>query len=141
MVILQYVECKKAFKGSQEEILTSIPLESTPVSTPYSTKYLSTTVPAPAFPAYKTADLFVQLCVEPEARENDVPEMTAVFKYSLDGKKWHQLIPDGTEKKHRYTFTGKPGKWIGAKFGFWCNRLASKNDSGWMQIDWVKVSE
>ena len=50
-------------------------------------------------------------------------------------------IPESAEKKHRHTFTGKPGKWIGAKFGFWCNRHASKNDSGWMQIDWVKVSE
>ena len=67
--------------------------------------------------------------------------MIAIFRYSFDGKKWHQLIPEGIEKKHRYTFTGKPGKWIGAKFGFWCNRHASKNDSGWMQIDWVNVSE
>ena len=140
-IVLQYIECKNAFKGSQEEVLASIQLNSTPVETPYSTKYLSTTVPAPTFPAYKTADLFVQLCVEPKTRENDVPEMIAFFKYSFDGKKWHQLVPESAEKKHRHTFTGKPGKWIGAKFGFWCNRHASKNDSGWMQIDWVKVSE
>ena len=82
--------------------------------------------------AYKSTDVYIRMEVKPRARKGNVPDLTARFFYSLDGKKWHEL----TEK----TFIGRPGKWIGAKFGFYCNRSASKNDSGWVQIDWVNVT-
>ena len=140
-IVLQYVECIDALKGCSEQALSSITLESSPLPKPYSASYMSTTVPPAAFPAYRSADIYLQLNIEPQERDGDVPEMKAVFRYSLDGRKWHQLIPDGMEKKSRYTFTGRPGKWIGAKFGFWCNRHAAKNDSGWMQVDWITVTE
>lgn len=55
------------------------------------------------------------------------------FEYSLDGKTWTPL-PDKS-----YRFTASPGKWIGAKVGFFCNRHASKNDGGWLRIDHVSV--
>lgn len=134
-IVLQYVECLSAFKGSPECVLSEVALDSQPLPTPYSNVYMSTTVPPVAPIAYKATDAYLRLKVEPRERKGNVPEMTATFWYSTDGRKWKQL--HGTEK----SFTASPGKWIGAKFGFFSNRLAPKNDSGWMQVDWVKVTE
>lgn len=132
-VILQYIECREALKGTQEQILKTVAVNSTPLPKPYSNKYISTTVPPVSPIAYKAADVFIKMDVEPKERNGNVPDLTARFFYSLDGKKWTEL----TEKP----FTGRSGKWIGAKFGLYCNRFASKNDSGWVQIDWVNVTE
>lgn len=132
-VILQYSECKDALKGKQEEIIMNIPVTSEALPMPYSNSYMSTTVPPVSPIAYKASDIYVRMKVEPKERKGNVPDLTARFWYSTDGKKWTEL----TEKP----FIGKPGKWIGAKFGFFCNRQTSKNDSGWMQIDWIKVNE
>ncbi len=54
------------------------------------------------------------------------------LQYSLDGKK--------------YTDLGKPapiseGHWIGAKVGLFCSRDWQSNDSGWLNVDWFKVSK
>ncbi|MGN1045613.1 MAG: hypothetical protein ACI4QG_00815 [Candidatus Cryptobacteroides sp.] len=38
-------------------------------------------------------------------------------------------------------FNAKEGKWLGAKFGFFCNRHSPKNDGGWLRVDWVKVEQ
>ena len=73
-------------------------------------------------------------------RKGNVPDLTATFWYSLDGKKWIR-VKDNSKSDKAEAFTGKPGKWIGAKFGFYCNRLTPKNDGGWMQVDWVTVTE
>ena len=56
----------------------------------------------------------------------------ATFFYSLDGKK--------------YTKIGRPvkvdvGHWIGAKFGLYCSRNWVSNDSGWLDIDWFRVTK
>jgi beta-xylosidase len=81
----------------------------------------------------KSADVFVKMEVKPKERKGNVPDLTARFFYSPDAKKWTEL----TDKP----FRGSAGKWIGAKFGLYCNRFASKNDSGWVQIDWIKVTK
>jgi beta-xylosidase len=132
-VILQYVECEDALKGKQEETIVDIPVSSEALPAPYSNSYMSTTVPQVSPIAYRASDMYVRMKVEPKERKGNVPDLTARFWYSTDGRKWTEL----TEKP----FIGKPGKWIGAKFGFFCNRLTSKNDSGWMQIDWIEVNE
>ena len=54
------------------------------------------------------------------------------LQYSLDGKK--------------YTDLGKPapiseGHWIGAKVGLFCSRDWQSNDSGWLNVDWFKVTK
>ena len=56
----------------------------------------------------------------------------ATFFYSLDGKK--------------YTKIGRPvkvdvGHWIGSKFGLFCSRDWHSNDSGWLDIDWFRVTK
>lgn len=132
-VVLQYIECKNALKGSDERILKTVSMEPMPLPAPYSSKYMSTTVPPVAPLAYMATDVFIKMEVKPRERKGNVPDLTAKFFYSLDGKKWIELTDN--------SFTGRPGKWIGAKFGLYCNRFASKNDSGWVQVDWVKVSE
>lgn len=62
------------------------------------------------------------------------PDYTAEasFYYSLDGKK--------------FTKIGRPvkvdvGHWIGAKFGLFCSRDWQSNDSGWLDIDWFRVTK
>ena len=141
-IVLQYVECKNALKGSEENVLCEMSLISEPLPTPYSNIYMSTSVPPVAPVSYEMAEAYLRLKVMPRERKGDVPELTATFWYSPDGKKWTQLQPSGNGSgKSGYAFTAQPGKWIGAKFGFFCNRLASKNDSGWMEIDWIKVTK
>lgn len=132
-VKLQYVECARALKGSPEKVLSSVDLISEALPAAYSSKYLSTTVPEPSHYEYKATDIFLRIKVSPEPRPGDVPSMTASFWYSTDGRKWTRASDS--------QFFASPGKWIGAKFGFFCNRLSSKNDSGWMQIDWVEVTK
>lgn len=132
-VVLQYIECKDALKGTTEHIKHSIPMKSASLPVPYYNKYISATVPPVAPLAYKSTDVYIRMEAKPRARKGNVPDLTARFFYSLDGKKWSEL----TEKP----FIGRPGKWIGAKFGLYCNRFSSKNDSGWAQIDWVNVTK
>ena len=132
-VVLQYAECEDALKGKLENIIRTVPLSLEPLPVPYSNSYMSTTVPPVSPVAYMASDVYVRMKVMPEDRKDNVPDLTARFWYSLDGKRWTEL----TDKP----FVGKPGKWIGAKFGFFCNRQASKNDSGWMQVDWIEVTE
>ena len=137
-IVLQYVECTDALKGSNEKVLAEIKMDSQPLPEPYSRRYASTSVPPAAQYGYVSAEAYLRMKVSPRNRKGDVPDMTATFWYSEDGKKWTQL--QGSETASGYMFTARPGKWIGAKFGFFCNRHSSKNDSGWMQVDWIEVT-
>ena len=137
-VMLQYVECRNALKGSEENVLAEVKMTSQALPEPYSRRYSSRSVPPAAQPAYVSTDAYLKIKVSPRERKGDVPEMTATFWYSTDGKKWTQL--QSPEAASGYSFSARPGKWIGAKFGFFCNRHASKNDSGWMQIDWISIT-
>ncbi|MBO5419557.1 MAG: glycoside hydrolase 43 family protein [Bacteroidales bacterium] len=133
-VVLQYVVCENALKGSAEKVMAEHRLESKALETPYSNKYMSKTVPPVKPLDYMETDIFIRMQVRPRERKGNVPDMTASFSYSLDGRKWTDLS-DG------FSFIAKPGKWIGAKFGLFCNRHTPKNDSGWMQVDWVHVGD
>lgn len=133
-VVLQAVECKNALKGSPEKVLSSVSLKSEALPLPYSDRYMSTTVPAVAPLAYKKCDIWVRMNVEPQSRQGNVPDAICRFEYSTDGKKW-MPFPDKS-----YRFTAQAGKWIGAKFGFFCNRHSIKNDGGWLLIDYVDVT-
>lgn len=132
-VVLQYVECREALKGTQETVLASVPMDSESLPMPYSNKYMSTTVPPVAPLSYMATDVYLRLKVVPEHRKGDVDAAMCTFWYSLDGKSWKRL---GTQP-----FEAQPGRWIGAKFGLFCNRFAPKNDSGWMQVDYVLVTD
>ncbi len=140
-VSLQYVECYGVLKGGSEKVLESVALESAALDEPYSNKYMSVSVPPVAPVPYMAAEVYLRMKVEPRMKIGDVPEMTASFWYSADGRKWRQMAADAKVLNDEYRFVAAPGKWIGAKFGFFCNRFAPKNDSGWMEVDWIRVTE
>jgi len=54
------------------------------------------------------------------------------FSYSTDG---------ATFTKAGDAFTAAPGKWIGAKFGFFCTRNKLTNDAGFADIDWIRIEK
>lgn len=54
------------------------------------------------------------------------------FSYSLDGQQFTFV---------EQVFKARPGKWIGAKIGFFCSRSAKTNDAGWAEIDWLRFSK
>ena len=54
------------------------------------------------------------------------------FSYSADGKKYSDC---GEE------FQMKEGKWIGAKFGFVAAESDPKCDRGWVEADWIRITQ
>lgn len=61
-----------------------------------------------------------------------IPSAQCSFSTSFDNQSFNDL----TE-----TFVAKPGKWIGAKFGFSCTRTEKTNDSGYADIDWIRIEK
>ena len=82
--------------------------------------------PSPTSPGVATiSSPDVATISSPDVATIPVPEAICRFSFSLDGKRFRQAgVP----------FTAKPEQWIGAKFGFFCNRYAPKNDAGWLDI-------
>lgn len=54
------------------------------------------------------------------------------FSYSTDGKEFKNAGP---------VFEAKPGRWIGAKLGYFALREGITNDSGTVDIDWFRVEK
>ncbi|MGB8190869.1 MAG: glycoside hydrolase 43 family protein [Chitinophagaceae bacterium] len=59
------------------------------------------------------------------------PGTVCNFEYGTDAK---NFTPVGEP------FIAKPGRWIGAKTGFFCIRNASTNDAGFADIDWFRIN-
>jgi beta-xylosidase len=55
-----------------------------------------------------------------------------MFYYSLDDKIY---ISIGGE------FKATPGRWIGAKIGYVCQRPKKSNDGGYADVDWIRIVE
>ncbi|MCM1519548.1 MAG: glycoside hydrolase 43 family protein [Lachnoclostridium sp.] len=56
----------------------------------------------------------------------------ATFSYSFDGKKYTPL---------GRALNVTEGHWIGAKVGLFCSRPWESNDSGWLNVDWFKITK
>jgi beta-xylosidase len=54
------------------------------------------------------------------------------FSYSTDGINFTSLIRP---------FTAKPGRWIGAKLGFFALRNGFTNNAGYADIDWIRINK
>ena len=121
--VLDYVECLKANEGAAETVreLAVLPYRYEPL--PHSRE--SKNVPLVNYPDVPVAVVWVELDVRAKAVEGNVPDAVCRFRYSLDGKRFTQV--EGS-------FLAQPELWVGAKFGFWCNRFATKNDSGWVDV-------
>ncbi|MBO7644453.1 MAG: hypothetical protein J6S62_05795, partial [Bacteroidales bacterium] len=128
-IVLQYIECQDAANGGQQtaEDLCEAPF--CIVTIDHSKESLN--VPQVKYSEYRKATVRVRLQVTPQQREGNVPDPLCRFSYSLDGSDWTPVDK---------TFTAQPELWIGARFGFYCNRTASKNDSGWLDITNISVS-
>ena len=125
---LEYVECHDAGKGGKEEV---IPLETlTYIFEKQSFPYSSGNVPAVNYPDRAMREIWVRLEVEPRASEGHVPDAVCRFSYSLDGKRYRKVAG---------LFVARPELWIGAKFGFYCNRPTFKNDAGWLDVEDLQI--
>jgi hypothetical protein len=71
--------------------------------------------------AVKT-DIYFQVIVRPGGQ--------CSFAYSEDGQ---TFIPFGQP------FVAKPGRWVGAKTGFFFTRTNKTNDAGQVRLDWFRV--
>lgn len=108
---LQQVTCLKADKGSQETI-----------------KVLAELAPTDRDKVdYEPAiyeEIYLRLIVKDGAKMS--------FAYSKNGKKFETV---GDE------FQMREGKWIGAKFGFLAEEPAGKAPSGFLDVDWIRVTK
>lgn len=142
-VALQYVECDGASRGGVETVVELCLLPGDEVRVEHGRESLN--VPPVHYLPYRRASLMIRLEVVPvwdgEAApaasaggSSDagcrVPDPLCRFSYSLDGSTW---IPVSK------TFIAQPELWIGARFGFYCIRNITKNDSGWLDVSSVTV--
>ncbi|MBO5979358.1 MAG: glycoside hydrolase 43 family protein [Bacteroidales bacterium] len=135
-IILQMVECLDADKVTEERVIFEKKLLSEALPKPYSNVYMSRTVPPVPPVPYKECLVYFKVEVRAVEQKGDVPSAECTFLYSVDGDKWHKIQSEGRD----YKFKAQPGRWIGAKVGLYCNRSHSKNDSGWMEVDWFRIS-
>ena len=125
---LEYVTCQGADKGGEERSreLAVLSYSWEKQSFPYS----SGNVPAVRYPSRAVREVWVKLEVTPKTVKGNVPEAVCRFSYSQDGKRY---------KTVKEAFTARPEMWIGAKFGFFCNRYAPCNDSGWLDVRELQI--
>lgn len=110
-IYLVYIDCEKANKGGKQ-----------------------TTVDAVKIDGSKEIYLRAQVKYTGVKNPTQKPDYKAqaVFSYSFDGKK--------------FTTFGRPlevteGHWIGAKIGLFCSRDWTSNDSGWLDVDWFRITK
>lgn len=127
-VVLRYVVCKGAHKGKAEQTVAETPVELSAMPKPYTQKYAVDDIPQPRM---ATPYIYVRAKVWSTGTGNAI-KGHAQFSYSMDGKKYHDV--------------GEPfdiveGKWIGAKIGFYCMRPGVKNDSPFLDVDWIRFTK
>ncbi len=71
-----------------------------------------------------SSDIYLKLSIKKGARCD--------LMYSENGIDYQVLVKD---------FAAKPGRWIGSKFGFYALKKNRNNDSGWLDIDWVRYNK
>lgn len=125
---LEYFSCLDAPKGTAEEVsvLTTLPYTLQEPDFPYA----SGNVPAVHYPTFQRTEIWIRLTVKPRAVEGNVPDAVCHFSYAPDGKRFKQV---------KQEFIARPELWIGAKFGFYCNRPVWKNDGGWVDVQDLKI--
>lgn len=69
-------------------------------------------------------DLYVKITVKEGAK--------CQFSYSTNGKKYKKI---GAEHQ------AVPGRWIGAKIGYFATSAKPINDAGWLNVDWYRVTK
>jgi len=124
-IVLQYVCCQKADKGSAEKVMEEVAIGSEKLPEPYTVKYAVDDIPTS-----RTAsqEVWLRVKVHSEGMANGIKGF-AQWSYSLDGRKYVKI---GTP------FELREGKWIGAKLGFFNTRAGKKNDAAFFDIDYIQ---
>ena len=78
------------------------------------------------------SDVWLRCCIKYKENLDNTPRMECRFTYSTDGNSFHLFGK---------SFTGREGRWIGAKAGCFATAELRKNDGGWLDIDWFRVTE
>ena len=119
---LVFFSVRDASKAAEENetVLTTIPYLLEKQSFPFS----SPGVPAVSYPDRPVATVYVRLEVREQEVPGNVPDPVCKFSWSQDGVSFSEAG----------TFTARPEAWTGARFGFFCNRPAEKNDAGWLDV-------
>lgn len=60
------------------------------------------------------------------------PDATCTFSFALDGQNFTTI---------GQTFLAKPGKWIGAKVGIFCNAPFEARNGGFADFDWFRIDK
>ena len=113
-IYLVAYQATKANKGGKEEMAEAVKLTSDATS----------------------GDVYLRVKVKYTGAKNPTQKpdykAEATFSYSTDGKKWKEFGP-----KLNVT----EGHWIGAKLGLFCSRPWASNDSGWLDVDWFRITK
>jgi hypothetical protein len=72
----------------------------------------------------KSKDIYFRVQVTKKA--------VCTFSYSEDGTNFKTIGE---------ALTAKPGRWVGAKLGFFFNRSNKTNDAGITDIDWFRIEQ
>lgn len=114
-IYLVSIECAKANKGGEEKVSgEAVKISDGPTS---GTVYLRAKIERKG--------------VKKPTQKPDY-KCEATFYYSLDGKKYTKFGP---------VLNVREGHWIGAKIGMFCTRPWTSNDSGWLDIDWFRITK
>ena len=113
-IFLQQTVCKRMRKGTEEVVNESVKLTPDKKKKDDKSPYTKVTV-------YLRSKV-----------ENVKGEAVCTFYYSTDGKNFKQF---------GQSFEAKPGQWIGAKIGYFCNRPIKNNDGGFIDVDWFRVTK
>lgn len=81
---------------------------------------------------FRDGEVWLRCRIEQGRDKDGNPSMLCTFSYSADGKKFTKLGE---------RFTAEAGQWIGAKVGFFTSAEITKNDAGWLDIDWFRVTK
>lgn len=127
-IVLQYVECPKAFSGAAEKVIKEVSVPSAQMPAPYTVKYAVDDIPQARI---ATDWIYLRVKVRSQGKCNDIKGF-AEWSYSLDGKKFQTLATD---------YQLVEGRWIGAKLGFYNSRAAVKNDGAFLDIDWIRFTK
>lgn len=127
-IVLKYVTCTNADRGTAEDVVCEIPLKSKKQPKPYTVKYAVDDIPQSRI---ASQDVWLRIKVHSEGIANGI-QGYAQWSYSLDGKTFREV---GSP------FLMREGKWIGAKVGFFNTRSEKKNDAAFFDIDWIKFNK
>lgn len=108
-------------EGGDAVPLTVLPYRYDPVAA----EHASPNVPPVRYIPVPEAAVWVRLDVRAKAVDGNVPEARCRISYSLDGMHYERASED---------FSACAGRWIGARYGFFCNRPTEKNDAGWLDV-------